>query len=148
MTPQQKREKAAAEARKQAMLDAGMSVAGLQAGGAAPKRPFTKKKLVGKGKPPVAEKGDPHETEQDAPESGSPGESLVSTSSTQGTTVGSTVNGAPASVKSTTEDVSWEDSDDDAAIAVEDGGEQADETAEGNMPNGDVSDDWDEAFEN
>ena len=148
MTPQQKREKAAAEARKQAMLDAGMSVAGLQAGGAAPKRPFTKKKLVGKGKPPVAENVNAQEMEQDAPECGSPGKRSVSTSSSQGSTVGSTVNGAPASVKSTTEDVSWEDSDDDAAIAVEDGGEQADETAEGNMPNGDVSDDWDEAFEN
>ncbi|WVW83363.1 hypothetical protein I302_105382 [Kwoniella bestiolae CBS 10118] len=43
LTPAQKREKAAAEARKQAMLASGMVVAGLQDGGAAPE---AKKKVV------------------------------------------------------------------------------------------------------
>ena len=47
MTPAQKKERAAAEARKQAMLASGMTVAGLQ-GDKAEKRPFNKKKPAGK----------------------------------------------------------------------------------------------------
>jgi translation initiation factor 5B len=53
LTPAQKREKAAAEARKQAMLDAGMTVAGLQEGAGEKRRPvFDKRK---KGKPGLAQ---------------------------------------------------------------------------------------------
>lgn len=49
LTPAQKRERAAAEARKQAMLDAGMKVAGLQEGAGEKKKAGFAKKRPGKG---------------------------------------------------------------------------------------------------
>lgn len=103
LTPQQKREKAAAEARKQAMLDAGMSVAGLQAGGAAPKRPFTKKKPVGKGKQaPAADKKD--EAAAAEKEIASP------------PAPGSPTSAAPESAKPTEDGDDWDKSEDEAAV--------------------------------
>ncbi|WWC61356.1 translation initiation factor aIF-2 [Kwoniella dejecticola CBS 10117] len=68
LTPAQKREKAAAEARKQAMLASGMVVAGLQDGGAAPE---AKKKVVyGNRKKQQQQK--PKETATPPPEPASP----------------------------------------------------------------------------
>jgi translation initiation factor 5B len=53
LTPAEKQKRAVAEARKQAMLDAGVKVAGLQEGGAVVKKPFNKKKAPPKPKAPA-----------------------------------------------------------------------------------------------
>jgi len=53
LTPAEKQRRAVAEARKQALLDAGVKVAGLQEGGAVVKKPFNKKKAPPKPKAPV-----------------------------------------------------------------------------------------------
>jgi len=53
LSPAEKQRRAVAEARKQALLDAGVKVAGLQEGGATVKKPFNKKKPPPKPKAPA-----------------------------------------------------------------------------------------------
>jgi len=110
LTPAQKREKAAAEARKQAMLDAGMTVAGLQEGAGERRRPtFDRRKKGGKGGPGQAKAAQA--------EGSTPASPIVDRD--QAANTSATPEAASEQKVELAEEEDWDKSEDDAA-AVED----------------------------